>query len=180
MPQVNIHLPQDMYEQLHAHLLPPRGVCEEAAFLFATAEVGPDAVHLSVIETMLIPPEGFASRSRFYLELADHTRAVVIKRAHDLQACLIECHSHPGQRGACFSWSDLHGFDDFVPHARWRLAGRAYAAVVFATDSVDALAWTDSSTDAVPIAAMHVGGRVVQPTGLTFQNWSDIYERQPL
>lgn len=180
MSQVNIHLPQGMYERLHAHLLPTRGVCEEAAFLFANAEVGAHDLHLSVIGTMLIPPEGFASRSRYYLELADHTRAAVIKRAHDLQASLIECHSHPGQRGACFSWSDLHGFDDFVPHARWRLAGRAYAAVVFATDSVDALAWTELSTDAVPVAAIHAGCRVVQPTSLTFQNWSDIYERQPL
>ena len=180
MPHVSIHLPRDMYERVHAHLLPPRGVCEEAAFLFATAEFDPESVRLSVVEAMMIPPEGFASRSRFYLELTDHTRAAVIKRAHDLGAGLIECHSHPGQRGACFSWSDLHGFDDFVPHVRWRLAGRPYAAVVFATDSIDALAWSGSATDAVSVAAVHAENRLIQPTGLTSMNWSAIYERQPL
>jgi hypothetical protein len=180
MRYVSIHLPGGTFERVHAHLLPLRGLCEEAAFLFATSEVGPESVRLSVIEAMLIPPEGFASRSRFYLELTDRTRAAVIKRAHDLGAGLIECHSHPGQRGASFSWSDLHGFGDFVPHARWRLAGRPYAAVVFATDSLDALAWTDSANEVVPIAALHAGDRLVQPTGHTFQNWSDIYERRPL
>jgi hypothetical protein len=180
MPHVSIHLPRDTYERVYDHLLPPHGVCEEAAFLFAISEVGPESVRLSVVEAMLIPPEGFASRSRFYLELNDRTRAAVFKRAHDLGAGLIECHSHPGQRGACFSWSDLHGFDDFVPHARWRLAGRPYAAIVFATDSIDALAWCRSATDAVRIAGVHADDHLVQPTGLALDNWSSIYGRQPL
>lgn len=180
MPHVTVHMPRETYERVRAHLLPPRGVCEEAAFLYTTAEVSPESIRLSVVDALLIPPDGFASRSRFYLELVDATRAAVIKHAHDLGAGLIECHSHPGQRGACFSWSDLHGFDDFVPHVRWRLAGRPYAAIVFATDSVDALAWCGKTHDAVPIAAVHASNQVVQPTGSTLQNWSDIYERQPL
>lgn len=180
MPHITIHLSRDTYERVLAHLLPPRGVCEEAAFLFAIAEVGPEAVRLSVVEAMLIPPEGFASRSAFYLELTDRTRAAVIKRAHDLGAGLIECHSHPGQRGACFSWSDLHGFDDFVPHARWRLADRPYAAIVFAMDSIDALAWCGPATDAVRVAGVHADDQLVVPTGFALDNWSCIYDRQPL
>lgn len=180
MPHISIHLPRGMYERVHAHLLPSPGDCEEAAFLFATSEGGPESIRFSVIEAVLISPDGFSSRSRFYLELTDHTRAAVIKRAHDLGAGLIECHSHPVQRGACFSWSDLHGFDDFVPHARWRLAERPYAAVVFAADSIDALAWSGSATDAIPIAAVHADDRLIPPTGLTFGNWRSIYERQPL
>lgn len=180
MSEIDIQLPNGMFETLQAHLLPPAGDCEEAAFLFARVESGSEFVHLAVVDCMLIPPEGFASRSRFYLELTDASRAAVIKRAHDLGAGLIECHSHPGQRGACFSWSDLHGFDDFVPHARWRLGGRAYAAVVFANDSVDALAWSGSKSSAVPVLAICADERSIQPTGLTFENWSSIYERQPL
>lgn len=177
---VSIHMPRRTLDALHAHLFPPGGVCEEAAFLFAAVEGPPDSPRLVVLEATLIPPEGFASRSRFYLELTDQTRAAVIKRAHDLGAGLIECHSHPGQRGACFSWSDLHGFDDFVPHVRWRLAGRPYAGLVFAVDSIDGLAWRGTSTDAVRVHQIQADRDRIQPTGLTLENWSSIYERPPL
>lgn len=180
MPPTEIHLPESTLDGLRGHLLPRGGVCEEAAFLFAHTQRGPEHTILSVVEVMLIPPEGFASRSGFYLELADATRASIIKRAHDLDAGLIECHSHPGQRGACFSWSDLHGFDDFVPHARWRLAGRPYAAVVFASDSLDALAWIDTSPKPTAIARINAAGRIVRPTGHTLDDWSSIYARRPL
>src|SRR5258705_270857 len=148
MSRTSIHLRQGDFEDVRGHLLPRGGECEEAAFLFAHPETIADSTVLSVIECIMIPPEGFASRSRFYLELTDETRAAVIKRAHDLGAGLIECHSHPGQRGAFFSWSDLHGFDDFVPHVRWRLSGRPYAAVVFASDSIDVIAWNRASGEA--------------------------------
>lgn len=180
MPQTTITFPDGGFDRLRAHLLPSDGLCEEAAFLFTRIADDQSGLSLSVIGDMLIPPSGFASRSRFYLELADETRAAVIKRAHDLDAGLIECHSHPGQRGACFSWSDLHGFDEFVPHVRWRLGGRAYAAVVFAADSVDALAWAMQSQAALAVDAIHADGRRIDPTQLTLKNWSDIYERNSL
>lgn len=180
MPQTTITFQDGGFDRVRAHLLPSGGLCEEAAFLFTRISEERSGLSLSVIGDMLIPPSGFASRSRVYLELSDQARAAVIKRAHDLDAGLIECHSHPGQRGACFSWSDLHAFDEFVPHVRWRLRGRAYAAVVFASDSVDALAWANQSKAALGVDAIHADGRRIAPTRRTLKNWSDIYERSPL
>ncbi len=180
MPRIELDLPEGAFEALCEHLLPRDGVCEEAAFLFARPTRKADVITLSVVESMLIPPEGFASRSRFYLELTDESRAAIFKRAHDLGAALVECHSHPGQREACFSWSDLRGFDDFVPHARWRLAGRPYAAVVFAVDSVDAVGWADTTPETAPIAVILAGEQRVLPTGLTLGNWKSIYDRESL
>ncbi len=165
------------FDRVRSHLLPENGMCEEAAFLFAHIDENPDELSLNVIDEMLIPPSGFVSRSQFFLELTDETRATVIKHAHDLHAGLIECHSHPTQRGACFSWSDFHGFDEFVPHVTWRLGGRPYAAIVFATDSVDALLWTRKAEGPVAIDAIQANGRLINPTRQTLANWSKIYER---
>lgn len=177
MPQASINFPNGAFNRLLAHLLPRGGVCEEAAFLLARFVACADGFEFSVVGELLIPPSGFASRSGFYLELTDEARARVIKTAHDRDAGLIECHSHPSQRGACFSWSDLHGFDEFVPHVRWRLGGRPYAAVVFAADSVDAIAWTDQSPSPTGIGELRADGRRISPTRLTLANWSTIYER---
>jgi len=64
-------------------------------------------------------------------------------RAHQLGCCLIEWHSHCGSWPAEFSLSDRMGLKEFVPHVRWRLDSRPYAAIVVANGSFDALAWTD-------------------------------------
>lgn len=180
MPRTTIALTDGTFQRLRTHLLSGKGLCEEAAFLFARADESATGHTLTVVNDILIPPKGFARRSRFYLELTDETRALVIKRAHDLDAGLIECHSHPGQRGACFSWSDLHGFDEFVPHVQWRLPGRAYAAVVFASDSVDALVWPRQGDAAARVDAILTEQSEVQPTQLTLANWSELYERNPV
>ena len=180
MRRTLITLPEGGLGRVRAHLFPMDGLCEEAAFLLTHATESPAGLVLSVFETLLISPEGFASRSRFYLELTDETRAMVIKRAHDLDAGLIECHSHPGQHGACFSWSDLHGFDEFVPHVHWRLPGRAYAAIVFACDSVDALVWARPRAEATLVDLIRADGHEISPTQLTLANWSDLYARSPI
>lgn len=180
MAKLTINMPGAVLDRTRAHLLPRGGACEEAVFLFAHARAAGGDLKLEVVETQPIPPEGFSSRSRFYLELTDATRAAVIKRAHDLGAGLIEAHSHPGQRGACFSWSDLHGFDEFVPHVLWRLKGRPYAAIVMASDSFDALAWRAASTGPEPLDSIVTERGAVMPTGLTYANWVEIYDRQPL
>ncbi|MCA9304965.1 MAG: hypothetical protein KDA16_00400 [Phycisphaerales bacterium] len=180
MTRRTITLPNGTLEQLRSHLLPTGALCEEAAFLFTRAERFSTGLTLSVVEHLLIPPDSFVSRSRFYLELKDECRALVIKRAHDCGTGLIECHSHPGQYGACFSWSDLHGFDEFVPHVQWRLPGRPYAAIVFAADSIDAVCWTHPRADPLRVDVIHADGEDVPPTQFTFANWNDIYERSPI
>jgi len=180
MADITINIAGGVLARLRQHLLPDGGLCEEAAFLYARAVPAGDGLEFQVLEVNPIPPEGFASRSRYYLELRDDIRAQVIKRAHDLGASLIECHSHPGQRGACFSWSDLHGFDEFVPHVMWRLKGRPYAAIVMAPDSFDALVWRGGGAPPEVLVRVDTESASFKPTCLTHQNWSDIYDRHPL
>lgn len=177
---ITINISANVLDRVRRHLLPRGGACEEAAFLFTHDNRTAGGLALDVSEVMLIPPNGFTSRSAFYLELSDMTRADVIKRAHDLGAGLIECHSHPGQRQACFSWSDLHGFDEFVPHVMWRLKGKPYAAVVLAPGSFDALAWSATGVEPQQVDEIVTEHGGLRPTGLTHANWSDIYEQSPI
>lgn len=76
------------------------------------------------------------------VELDDLTRAGVVAWATDQGACLVEAHSHGGDRPPAFSKLDLEEFDEWVPHVRWRLGGRPYAAIVTSSTAIDALAWT--------------------------------------
>lgn len=175
-----INMSAVMYDGLMAHLLPPNACYEEAAFLFAESfhDHG-DSLSFQVVDWNPIPPDGFAHRSSYYLELKDDTRASLIKRAHDLNACLVECHSHP-----CFSpqfsWSDCLGLEEFVPHVRWRLRDRPYAAVVVAANGFDSLVWHGTGARPDDFAAIGVDGHYMNPTGYTLNNWELIHAERPL
>lgn len=156
------------YSEIVRYVLPTNSRHEEAVFVFAHADG--NGV-FTPLETYFVPPEGFAHRSPFFLELADETRATVIKRAHDLSASVIEIHSHPSQFKAAFSESDIRGFHEFVPHMLWRLKKRPYAAVVVARNSFDSLAWFESVNAPVPMVIRHDDGTIHQSTGTTHSNW---------
>jgi hypothetical protein len=80
-----------------------------------------------------------------HVSLSDETRTSILRWATLEEASLIEAHSH-GRRGpAVFSRYDLRGLAEWVPHVRWRLRGRAYAALVTTVADFDALAWVDDS-----------------------------------
>lgn len=157
MPRVVLHLPPKVRQALWRHLLPRRPVAEEAAFVYARHEVENGAVVFRYIEWLPVAPDGFAVRSLMHFELADETRAKVIKRAHDLGAAVVEFHSHVGSWRARFSASDHAGFAEFVPHVWWRLKSRPYLAVVVAAGSFDALVWL-----ADPQSPEHLDGIVVE------------------
>src|SRR5688500_10418738 len=84
-----------VHHALNAHLLRRDSICEEAAFVFATAANGPDETIFESLDHLLVPPSGFVVRSPCFLELKDEVRAQVIKRAHNIKASIIELHSHP-------------------------------------------------------------------------------------
>jgi hypothetical protein len=150
------------HDRLWFHLL--QGEEEEAAFIFTKTDV------LTPFHMLLVSPEGFAYKSRFGFELTDAYRASIIKKAHDLDAMIIEFHSHPFPSTACFSPTDIEGLRDFVPHVRWRLKNKPYAAVVVAPQSFDALFWaTDGAPEPI---ALNVGGRIVLPTRKSLEEWS--------
>lgn len=156
-----IEIEEADFKRLREHL---SGEVEQVAFLF-TEPYGDDH-RLRVGDLELITSERFRYQGSYHVELADEIRPELIKRAWDENACLIEAHSHlDGPAG--FSSSDLAGFEDWVPHLRWRLRGRPYAALVFAPDDFDALLW-DGDGAPVSIDALQIlGGATLVPTDHT-------------
>jgi len=175
-----LRLPTGLHEDLLAKLLPPGALYEEAAFLFADrCDEGRAPLTLHVTDWYPVPANAFAFRSPYYLELRETTRASLIKKAHDLGACLVEVHSHPGSEPR-FSWSDCAGLEEFAPHVRWRLQSRPYAAIVVAADGFDSLVWCSPGKTPDDSLAIDADGRHMEPTGYTLANWEAIRAEQPV
>lgn len=154
---------------LLAHLLPAEPEAEEAAFLFATSAMDAGWLRLRVIEQYFVKPEEFTIRTLGHLELREDVHERMIRTAHDLNAVIIETHSHPYdfEGAACFSPSDLAGLAQVVPHVMFRLPNRPYAAIVVAPAGFDALIWTVPGGRSRTIDALLVGGKRMTPTGYT-------------
>ena len=118
-----LHLAADDYHRIGQHLFDDGSCTEASGFLFVRHQ--PQAgQHIFVyLGWYPVPPDGYAVRNEFHFELTDEVRAQVIKHAHDLDASIVEVHSHGGSRPAAFSPSDHWGFREFVPHVWWRLKG---------------------------------------------------------
>jgi hypothetical protein len=168
MTTSSIVLPDQMWRDILRHLLPDPARHEEAGFLFARWSTGGT---FDPVEWTALGPESFESRSRLHLELTDWARRSAIQRAHELGCSIIELHSHCSLESACFSPSDLHGFAEVVPHVRWRLAGRPYAAVVVARGSFDACVWLGDDEVRRLGVRLLPDGDVLAPTGLTPLGW---------
>lgn len=145
MSEILIQLPADVQALIWEHLLDSGTDDEEAAFVFADYRETDHSREFRSLEWLAVPPDGFAHRSPFYFELTDEMRTRIIKRAHDLEASVVELHSHGGSWPAAFSSSDLSGFREWVPHIFWRLQERPYAALVVAGETFDGLAWIDDA-----------------------------------
>lgn len=151
-------------DRLRKHLLStPR--CEQAAFLFCRHSDADGA--FTCEDWSALERADFEVQAGDYLELTDEARARFIKHAHDRGLCLVESHSHPGPYPAAFSHSDLNGLDEFVPHVRWRLRGRPYAALVFAKSGFDGLAWTGAKAMPQQLVAIETEKARFAATGLT-------------
>lgn len=160
----SLKLPDGLFGDLRAHLLPRQSMREEAAFLFAQP-VG-DTSNFEVIGAKMLKPGDFAHHQSDYLELDDSTRASLIKQAHDRDASLVELHSHPGPFPAAFSYADLRGLQETVPYMWWRLKKRPYFAIVVAEGGFDALAWIIDPSAPEPLT-LEADGQVHQPTNNT-------------
>lgn len=152
-------------EGLRAHLFPPGSEVEQAAFGFARPEMRANGLRLHLDAWLPIVRDGFNAQSEAYLELRDGMSGTVIKRAHDMGACLIEFHCHMGPWPAMFSLSDVAGFQEFVPHVWWRLRGRPYAAVVMTVDAFDGLAWIEAADLPVGLDVIQTPSRRIAATG---------------
>ena len=154
-------LPGGLFGSLNAHLLRRGSFREEAAFLFARPTR--DNGNFEVVEAQMLKPDDFARHQSDYLELNDASRASLIKHAHDLDASLVEMHSHPGAFPASFSYADLRGLQDTVPYMWWRLKKRPYFAIVVADSGFDALAWIIDPAAPEPLR-IAAEGKLLLPT----------------
>lgn len=169
--KATLNMPAGLFEDLTDHLLPPDSLREEAAFLFVAPNRSDEHVRFEVVETTKLAPEEFESQFGDYLELADETRARLIKRAHDLGASLMEMHSHPGPFPAAFSLADRMGLKETVPHMWWRLKKRPYLAIVMAPTGFDALVWLDNPRIPQQLDAILAGDRLIRPTNNSLGGW---------
>lgn len=169
--KVLLNMPDGLYRELNLHLLPPKSTREEAAFLFVAPKPKNKDVIFEVLGVDKLSPNDFASQYDDYLELNDDARARVIKKAHDLDACLLEMHSHPGPWPAAFSLADRHGLNETVPHMWWRLKKRPYLAIVVAASGFDALVWLDNPRVPTRLDGVFADGKVLQPTNHSLGGW---------
>jgi hypothetical protein len=74
---------------------------------------------------------------------------------------------------------DFEGFTEFVPHVRWRLRGRPYAAIVVADTTFDALAWIEPE-DPKPVAvdAVTAESEILYPTRKSVTRWQEVNDGQ--
>ncbi|MFN8215672.1 MAG: hypothetical protein U0R71_03665 [Solirubrobacterales bacterium] len=163
---LTLTVPITIFDELSGQMAGGRE--EQVAFLYVSLE----GERLVAIELHQVPPEGFLSQSARHLALADEMRANVLGRAAALDACVVEAHSHPGAREACFSPTDLAGFEEWVPHVRWRLGGVPYAALVFAGHELDALGWRGAGPEPEALGHLEVGDRIIRPSNLTIEHLS--------
>ena len=159
------------HRELIAHLLSNEGWQEQAAFLFAETLLCAETASFEVVETRRLSRGDFAVQRGDYIELSDHSRAELIKRAHDLGASLVEIHSHLGPWPAGFSIADRTGLRETVPHMWWRLRQRPYIALVVTETGFDALAWLDNPVVPRALDAWEVGGRTLVPTNNSLGGW---------
>jgi hypothetical protein len=176
MSSFSLTIPRDQHTALMKHLLPRRPKTEEAAFVFCQVQSLGAEMAFQFLDVHLVSRSEFNYKSLYGLELTDGCRAEVIKRAHDLNASLLEVHSHPRASIVEFSASDRSGFAEFVPHVWWRLKKKPYAAIVVGQSGFDSLSWVSGPETPDGVLDLQVGDERLRPTGLTFGNWGRQHE----
>lgn len=165
-----LRLDSGLKSALWRHLLPADSDVEQAAILYAVHTAVGTGLVFDVVAHELLARSDFTAQYSDYLELADDARMRMIKRAHALNASVVEIHSHPTSWPAEFSLSDRAGLRETVPHVRWRLKERPYLAVVVARSSFDALVWAAEGGEPDELV-VEVDGECLQPTGRSVRTW---------
>lgn len=165
MKEVHLSIPENTFNKLQAHVL--KTSLEDAAFAYVKSHIRNDRLIFEVIDWDPIHENDFESRSAYHLSLSFETQGKIIKKAHDLNASLVEFHSHSGDFPVKFSYSDFIGFEEFVPHVWWRLNGKPYLAVVFNHNSFDGLAWIENPNIPQQLNCIRVENKELRPTQRT-------------
>lgn len=159
---ITVAVPRAHFQEFRAHL---SGPVEQVGFFLA--DFDDTREQFAVRDWRPLASDAFDFQSEDHVVLRDEMRPALIKWAWDANACLIEAHSHTGKGSARFSPSDLWGLEEWVPHVRWRLNRRPYAAIVVAGASFDGFAWVDDTAHPEQLEQIHVEEEVHQATGLS-------------
>ena len=155
----------------------------DARALFKHMKSGPERVaflrcawsskrrQFRVKETRVLP-SGDAS-ARTHVSISDEQRIEILSWASSNDDALIEAHSHGTMADpARFSGYDIDELANWVPHVRWRLSLRPYAALVFGGATFDGLAWIDDVSDPQSIHSLKIGWwRQQHGTGVSIDLW---------
>jgi len=162
----------ELKQSLWAHLLPENSFVEQAAFVLCEQiQRDNNALVLRAVERLEMTGNDVSCSHSDYLELSDDFRARLIKRAHDTGYCPLEFHSHLGDEPPAFSLVDKQGLEEFVPHVRWRLQQRPYAAIVVSRGGFDGLVWANDGSDPLSLTTITVGAQRLEPSLLTLPYW---------
>lgn len=142
---------------------------EYASFIFANPLETAVAIDFNFKSWYKLGPEDYSEHSRYILKLSDNIRPKIIKRAFDLKCSIIEIHTHIGDNPAGFSLADFIGFSEFVPHVRWRLNNRPYAAIVFSKRDFDGIVWAGDSKEPFQLAEIKTEKLILRTNGLTLK-----------
>lgn len=167
MKEAFLHLPSEVHDNVWRHLLRNPPNAEEVAFIYVRSMKGDGDQVFRYLSWEPVPPEGFMSRSEYHFELTDEMKGSVIKRAHDLRSSIVELHSHISDWHAQFSYSDLMGFREFVPHVLWRLKGHPYLALVVTRSGFDGFVWSDDPKAPSRLGGILVNGSLLKPSGIS-------------
>ena len=178
--RVSVNLPEPTYQRILKYLFPRRVRHESVSFIFAVVKKTDLSLDFNFVEWYAVKSNEYESRSLWYVELKDNLRPKVIKKAFDLDAAIVEVHSHPHNALAVFSGSDLMGLQEFVPHVWWRLRGKPYAALVFSSSDFDGLAWIKNPSDPQQLTELVINGRGLRANGLTLNRKGGEHELRPL
>jgi len=170
MIRSTILIPKKIYHSIHKYLFPKKIRSEQVAFIFTTVYRIEKSIQFEFKDWYLVQPNEYEYQSLGYVELKDEMRPKIIKMAFDLDAAIVEIHSHPYSRPAMFSPSDIEGFNEFVPHVWWRLRKKPYVAIVFSKFDFDALVWIDDPKIPQQLTEILVEKQRFYPNCLTLIN----------
>ncbi len=173
--KLHLTLPEQLRQEIWSHLLPANFTAEEAAFMFVRPEKKGNVLSFTCLDWYPVKSDGFVRQDKYYFELTDRVRAEVIKKAHDLEASLVELHCHAEHLPAAFSPTDFMGFSDFVPHCWWRLKARPYIAVVISKSGCDGLVWLTSPKEPQMLDAISTEKGLIATTGNSYLRRTSYY-----
>ncbi len=176
MVKSSLFIPRKIYKDIYSYLFPKRVCSESVAFIFATISKTGDSVNFLFKSWYPVESHEYQYRGKEYVELKDEMRQKIIKKAFDIDATIVELHSHICSKWACFSPTDLQGFKEYVPHVWWRLNKKPYVAVVFSKSDFDAFVWIDNPQQYHQMTEIDVDGQHLYPTGLTSINLQERYD----